>query len=124
MMSALGNNYNTPPTLRPRKSTVDHCCRFNLISIYVAAAAVSRLRNLLTGPTPQLIRIGVRNKGCAGLSYHFKYIDKPGKFDEVVTQDSVRVLLVIDGKALFSIIRSEMDWKEDQLRCDVIFRNK
>jgi len=57
----------------------------------------------------------VRNKGCAGLSYHLDYVDKPGKFDEVVDQDGVRVL--IDSMALFSIIGSEMDWKEDQLRC-------
>ena len=76
--------------------------------------AVSRLRALLSGPTPQLIRIGVRNKGCAGLSYHLDYVDQPGKFDEVVEQDGVKVL--IDSKALFSIIGSEMDWKEDALR--------
>jgi len=76
---------------------------------------VCRLRALLSGPTPQLIRIGVRNKGCAGLSYHLTYVDQPGKFDEVVEQDGVRVL--IDSKALFSIIGSEMDWTEDQLRC-------
>jgi hypothetical protein len=69
---------------------------------------------MLHGPTPQLIRIGVRNKGCAGLSYHLEYVDKPGKFDEVVEQDGVRVL--IDSKALFSIIGSEMDWQEDRLR--------
>lgn len=76
--------------------------------------AVTRLHTLLSGPTPQLIRIGVRNKGCAGLSYHLEYVDKPGKFDEVVEQDGVKVL--IDSKALFSIIGSEMDWKEDALR--------
>ena len=69
---------------------------------------------LLNGPTPQLIRVGVRNKGCAGMSYHLEYVDKPGKFDEVVEQDGVRVL--IDSKALFSIIGSVMDWKEDPLR--------
>ena len=77
--------------------------------------AVTRLRGLLKGPTPQLIRIGVRNKGCAGLSYHLEYVEQPGKFDEVVEQDGVRVL--IDSKALFSIIGSEMDWTEDALRC-------
>jgi iron-sulfur cluster assembly protein len=79
------------------------------------------LRNLLNGPTPQLIRIGVRSKGCAGLSYHLEYVDKPGKFDEVVTQDNIRVL--IDSKALFSIIGSEMDWKEDQLSSKFVFTN-
>ena len=76
--------------------------------------AVKRLRALLSGPTPQLIRIGVRNKGCAGMSYHLEYVEKPEKFDEVVEQDGVKVL--IDSKALFSIIGSVMDWKEDPLR--------
>ena len=75
---------------------------------------MQRLKGLLNGPTPMLIRIGVRNKGCAGLSYHLDYVEEPGKFDEVVEQDGVRVL--IDSKALFSIIGSEMDWQEDQLR--------
>lgn len=70
----------------------------------------------MKSPTPQHLRIGVRNKGCAGLSYHLEYVDKPGKFDEVVEQDGVKVL--IDSKALFSIIGSEMDWQEDALRCD------
>jgi iron-sulfur cluster assembly accessory protein len=68
----------------------------------------------LSSPTPQLVRIGVRNKGCAGLSYHLEYVDHPAKFDEVVEQDGVKV--VIDSKALFSIIGSEMDWHEDALR--------
>ena len=77
-------------------------------------SAVQRLRALLAGPTPQLIRIGVRSKGCAGLAYHLEYAERPGRFDEIVEQDGVRVL--IDSKALFSIIGSEMDWKEDALR--------
>jgi len=83
--------------------------------------AVARLEALLQGPNPQLIRIGVRNKGCAGLSYHLEYVDKPGRFDEVVEQDGVQVL--IDSKALFSIIGSEMDWREDALSARFAFKN-
>ncbi|KAI0035253.1 hypothetical protein K488DRAFT_43644, partial [Vararia minispora EC-137] len=83
--------------------------------------AAERLRALMKSPTPQLLRIGVRNKGCAGLSYHLEYVDKPAKFDEVVDQDGVRV--VIDSKALFSIIGSEMDWKEDALSSKFVFNN-
>jgi len=83
--------------------------------------AVSRIRALLSGPTPQLIRIGVRNKGCAGISYHLEYVEHPGKFDEVVEQDGVRVL--IDSKALFSIIGSQMDWQEDHLSSKFVFKN-
>ncbi|OCH88365.1 hypothetical protein OBBRIDRAFT_734628, partial [Obba rivulosa] len=84
-------------------------------------AAVERLRNLVNGPHPQHLRIGVKNRGCAGLAYNLEYVDKPGKFDEVVDQDGVRVL--IDGRALFSVIGSEMDWKEDGLSAKFVFKN-
>jgi len=105
-----------PKTERPRPTI-----RATKAALTLTPAAVSRLRSLLNGPTPQLIRIGVRNKGCAGLSYHLDYVDKPGKFDEVVAQDDVRVL--VDSKALFSIIGSEMDWQEDSLSSKFVFKN-
>jgi len=152
MMSAIGHNYshhtppalpNSPPTVVPNRQSISPdastpqtaappppapklekprpTLRSTKAALSITPAAVSRLRNLLNGPTPQLIRIGVRSKGCAGLSYHLEYVDKPGKFDEVVTQDNIRVL--IDSKALFSIIGSEMDWKEDQLSSKFVFTN-
>ena len=84
-------------------------------------AAISQLHGLLDSPEPKLIRVGVKNKGCSGLAYHLEYVDKPGKFDEEVVQDGVRVL--IDSKALFSIIGSEMDWIEDKLSARFVFNN-
>lgn len=83
--------------------------------------AVSQLRTLLDSPDPKLIRVGVKNRGCSGLAYNLEYVDKPGKFDEEVMQDGVRVL--IDSKALFSIIGSEMDWVEDKLSARFVFKN-
>ncbi|KAI0686114.1 hypothetical protein BC835DRAFT_1380684 [Cytidiella melzeri] len=90
-------------------------------AISMTPAAVERLKALMKSPTPQHLRIGVRNKGCAGLSYHLEYVDQAGKFDEVVEQDGVKVL--IDSKALFSIIGSEMDWTEDALSAKFAFKN-
>lgn len=84
-------------------------------------AAVSHLRALLDQPEPKLIKVGVRNRGCSGLAYHLEFIEKPGMFDEAVEQDGVKVL--IDSKALFSIIGSEMDWVEDKLNQRFVFRN-
>ncbi|KAF4572458.1 Iron-sulfur assembly protein 1 [Pleurotus pulmonarius] len=85
-------------------------------------AALDIVSNVHLTHRPHLSDIPrVRNKGCAGLSYHLEYVDKPGKFDEIVEQDGVRVL--IDSKALFSIIGSEMDWKEDALSAKFAFRN-
>lgn len=84
-------------------------------------AAVDQLRALLNQPDPKLIKVGVRNRGCSGLAYHLEYVDKPGAFDETVEQDGVKVL--IDSKALFSIIGTEMDWAEDKLSQKFVFKN-
>ena len=84
-------------------------------------SAVEQLRAMLDQPDPKLIKVGVRNRGCSGLAYHLEYVEKPGAFDEAVEQDGVKVL--IDSKALFSIIGSEMDWAEDKLNQRFVFRN-
>ncbi|KAI1295127.1 hypothetical protein F5Y03DRAFT_310844 [Xylaria venustula] len=90
-------------------------------ALKLTSTAVDQLRQLLDQPEPKLIKVGVRNRGCSGLAYHLEYIDEPGKYDDVVEQDGVKV--VIDSKALFSIIGSEMDWIEDKLNQRFIFRN-
>ncbi|KAL2018193.1 hypothetical protein VTK56DRAFT_1166 [Thermocarpiscus australiensis] len=90
-------------------------------ALKLTPAAVEQLRALLDQPEPKLIKVGVRNRGCSGLAYHLEYVDKPGAFDETVEQDGVKVL--IDSKALFSIIGSEMDWVEDKLSQRFVFRN-
>ena len=68
-----------------------------------------------------MIRVGVKNRGCSGLAYDLSYVEKAGALDEVVEQDGVKVL--IDSKALFSIIGSEMDWQEDKLSARFVFKN-
>ena len=98
------------PKLRPRKAAIS-----------LTTAAISQLRTLLSQPEPKMIRVGVKNRGCSGLTYHLEYVEQPGKFDEVVEQDGVKVL--IDSRALFSILGSEMDWQEDTLSRRFIFRN-
>ncbi|ODV82927.1 hypothetical protein CANARDRAFT_188919, partial [[Candida] arabinofermentans NRRL YB-2248] len=83
--------------------------------------AISHLKKLMELPEPKLIRIGVSNRGCSGLTYQLEYVSKPGQFDETVEQDGVKVL--IDSKALFSIIGSEMDWIDDKLSSKFVFKN-
>ncbi|KAK1139318.1 Iron-sulfur assembly protein 1 [Aspergillus melleus] len=96
--------------LRPRKAAMK-----------LTPLAIEQLRKLVAQPDPKFIRVGVKNKGCSGLAYHLEYVEKPGTFDEVVEQEGVKVL--IDSKALFSIIGSEMDWQEDKLSKRFVFRN-
>lgn len=56
------------------------------------------------------------------MSYHLEYVDQAERFDEVVEQDGVQV--VVDSKALFSIIGSTMDWQEDALQAKFVFKSE
>ena len=55
------------------------------------------------------------------MAYHLDYVSKPDRFDEVVVQDGVKV--VIDSKALFSIIGSVMDWEEGRISSRFVFNS-
>lgn len=115
--------FHTEPTPTPAPSKRPNRFKFKpkKAAMSLTPTAVSALRELLDQPEPKLIRVGTKNKGCSGLAYHLEYVDKPGKFDDAVEQDGVKVL--IDSKALIHILGSEMDWVEDKLSRRFVFRN-
>jgi iron-sulfur cluster assembly protein len=86
-------------------------------------AAADRIRALLARRNrPAVgIRIGVRSRGCSGLTYTVEYADEKGKLDEVVQDKGVTVL--IDPKASMFIIGTEMDYVEDKLQSGFTFTN-
>ncbi len=92
-------------------------------AMMLTATAVERVKALLDkrGKPSAGIRIGVRTKGCSGLSYTLEYADAKGPADEVVEQDGVTVL--IDPKASMFIFGTEMDYVEEKLQTGFVFRN-
>ena len=89
----------------------------------ITDAAAERVKTLLAkrGKPAAGIRIGVRSKGCSGLSYTLEYADERSPFDEVVEDKGVTVL--IDPKATMFILGTEMDWVEDKMQNGFVFRN-
>ena len=89
----------------------------------VTEAAAVRIRALLEkrGKPSVGVRIGVRARGCSGLSYTLEYADEKGKFDEIVEDKGVTIL--IDPKAVMFIIGTEMDYVEEKLQSGFVFRN-
>jgi iron-sulfur cluster assembly protein len=120
-LSAASPAAQAAPSTQAAKPKPKSRLRARKAAIKLTPSAVDQLRALLDNPEPKLIKVGVRNRGCSGLAYDLSYVDKPGPFDEMVEQDGVQVL--IDSKALFSIIGSEMDWAEDKLSQRFVFHN-
>lgn len=91
--------------------------------IQVTESALDRVRVLLSqrGKESAGIRIGIRTKGCSGLSYTLEYADEKNPLEEVVEIDEVTLL--IDPKALMFILGTEMDYVEDKMQSGFVFRN-
>jgi iron-sulfur cluster assembly protein len=91
--------------------------------IKLSPAAVEQVKALLDsrGKPSAGIRIGVRTKGCSGLSYTLEFADEIKEFDEAMEIDGITIL--IDPKATMFIIGTEMDYVEDTLESGFVFNN-
>ena len=84
--------------------------------------AADRLRGLYAGgEAGRLLRIGVKTKGCSGLSYDLSWVDGPQKGDESVTDKGVTVL--VDSKASLFLIGTVMDYEVKAMSAGFTFTN-
>ena len=95
--------------------------RFQVMSLTEAAA--SRVQEIMANAAtrPFGLRVGVKNGGCAGMSYTMEMADGPAAADEVIEDKGVRIL--IDPKAVLFLLGTEMDFKADKLSSGFVFQN-
>uniref|UniRef100_A0A0R3RVW2 Iron-sulfur cluster assembly 1 homolog, mitochondrial n=1 Tax=Elaeophora elaphi TaxID=1147741 RepID=A0A0R3RVW2_9BILA len=103
------------------KGTIRHGVS-SKVALWLTPEAVKRVKYLLSKqPETTALKISVRQRGCNGLTYTLDYAEQRAKFDEEVVQDGVR--LWIDPKAQLTLLGSEMDYVEDRLSSEFVFRN-
>jgi iron-sulfur cluster assembly protein len=84
--------------------------------------AAERLRGLYArGQDGKLLRIGVKAKGCSGMSYDMTWVDAPGPGDERVDDHGLTVL--VDRKASLFLIGTVMDYETKDLEAGFTFTN-
>jgi iron-sulfur cluster assembly protein len=86
-------------------------------------AAAARVRELIdrAGKPVAGVRVGVKNGGCAGMSYTMDLAESVERGDEVVDTKGVKVL--IDPKAVLFLLGTEMDFTVDKLASKFVFKN-
>jgi iron-sulfur cluster assembly protein len=89
----------------------------------LSEAAAVRIKDIIGKSERPIagIRVGVKNGGCAGMSYTMEYAEALDPRDEVIEDKGVRVL--IDPKAVLFLIGTEMDYRIDKLSAGFVFNN-
>jgi iron-sulfur cluster assembly protein len=95
--------------------------RLKVVSLTDAAA--NRVRDIMARAERPIagLRVGVKNGGCAGMSYTMEYAEEIRPQDEVVEDKGVTVL--IDPKAVLFLLGTEMDFQTTKLSSGFVFNN-
>ncbi len=75
-----------------------------------AVKEIKRIMQENSVPDGYGLRIGVRGGGCSGLTYTLGFDEKANDGDTVIEADSIN--LYVDGKSLFHISGTELDFSD------------
>lgn len=89
----------------------------------VTDLASTKVQELLSnrGKSSVGVRVGVKQGGCSGLSYYIEYADEVDKYDEVVEDKGVKIL--IQPKAVMYLLGTTMDYMDTKIKSGFVFKN-
>ena len=86
-------------------------------------AAANRVKDIISRADRPIVgvRVGVKNGGCAGMSYTMEYAETPVSGEDVVEDKGVKVF--VDPKAVLFLFGTEMDYQTTKLAAQFVFNN-
>jgi len=91
-------------------------------ALTLTPSAENRVKQLIKDQPKYIgLKIGVKTRGCNGMSYVLDYAEKKEKLDEEVLQNGVK--LFIDKKAQMTLLGTEMDFQDSKLASEFVFNN-
>ena len=86
-------------------------------------AAANRVQEIIEKADRPIagVRVGVKNGGCAGMSYTMEYAESARPGEDVVEDKGVKVF--VDPKAVLFLLGTEMDYQTTKLASQFVFKN-
>ena len=94
---------------------------FKVLSLTDAAA--NRIKKIIANADRPIagVRVGVKNGGCAGMSYTMEYAENAMPGEDMVEDKGVKVF--VDPKAVLFLFGTEMDFQTTKLASQFVFNN-
>lgn len=94
---------------------------FKVMSLTDAAA--DRIKAIIADAERPIagLRVGVKNGGCAGMSYTMEYAEDRRPGEDMVEDRGVKVF--VDPKALLFLLGTQMDFQTSKLASQFVFNN-
>jgi iron-sulfur cluster assembly protein len=92
--------------------------------ITISEKAIKEIRKIMeeNNFTPDVgLRIGVKGGGCSGLTYSMGFDPESREGDTIMEQDNIK--LYVDGKSLFYLMGTELDFTDGLNGKGFIFNN-
>jgi iron-sulfur cluster assembly protein len=95
----------------------------NFKVITLTDAAAKRVKDIIAKADRPIagVRVGVKNGGCAGMSYTMEYAETPVPGEDVVEDQGVKVF--VDRKAVLFLFGTQMDFQTTKLASQFVFNN-
>ena len=96
----------------------------NDTEIKVSEKAAKEIKRIMVDnkiPDTYGLRVGVKGGGCSGLTYTLGFDGESRDGDTIVNQDNIK--LFIDGKSLFYLMGTELDFSDGLNGKGFVFNN-